>query len=358
MLLSLCCVAALTRSTASAQYPFQPFGVDAENLDVTVCNHNVGCPLIDQAAAAGAQWMRLFSIWWFIEPQQNVYSWGEYPWQVSYANQKGIQVYFTATWAPQWANGATSTTPPYAGVNCGDCGRTVLSSSYTYGFFYNLAEQFNGSTTAGCAMGAGYNPATCRPLVQYFGVWNEPNLMNNYNDTYFDPYNLGNYLNDFVNQYMSPAYNAVKAANPSASVVAPELTTGGGNTCGGWSNCGTWQNSWMQPLNQYFNSVYDIISIHGYHSSNKGNVDQVYNSFDTFHKWIWVTENSTSGVDALTTYYVDEYNRQSYWTKAFWELGGYGVPCSTAQQLLCSDSYPNLQRTAYFNAYYNVYFPH
>jgi hypothetical protein len=68
---------------------FQPFGVDAENLSVTYCNHNVGCPLIDEAAAAGAQYMRLFALWYFMEPEENTYAWGEYPWRVWYAQQQG-----------------------------------------------------------------------------------------------------------------------------------------------------------------------------------------------------------------------------------------------------------------------------
>lgn len=134
-LATLVCFLCLTTTSLRGQAPFQPFGVDAENLDVSLCNHNIGCPLIDEAAKAGAQWMRLLAIWWFIEPQQNVYNWGELPWQVWYAQQKGINIYFTATWAPQWANGASSTIPPYVGGNCGDCGRTVLSSDYTRGFF-------------------------------------------------------------------------------------------------------------------------------------------------------------------------------------------------------------------------------
>lgn len=344
---------------ANAQGAFQPFGVDAENLDVSKCNPNIGCPLIDQAANAGAQWMRLLAIWWFLEPQQNQFNWGILPWQVWYAQQRGINVYFTATWAPQWANGAASTTPPYAGGNCGDCGRTVLNSNYTYTFFYNLASQFNGSTTASCASG---DPTNCHPLVQYFGVWNEPNNANNYNDVYFDPNNPGNYLSDFVNQYLFPAYNGVKQANPSAFVVAPDLQQGN-VSCGNFSvyNGCNYISSWLQPLMQYFSSSFDIISVHSHqstHDDTKNEIDNEVVANVGASKFIWVTECDFSSSEAsnVTTVYVDEFNRSSYWTKIFYNLAGYS-PCGQ-KGLLCSNDGVNLTDTSAFFAYQQVYAPH
>lgn len=105
---------ALGAVSLRAQPPYRPFGVDVENLDVTKCNHHsaVGCPIVDQAAAAGVQWMRLFAIWHFLEPSNGSFDWGELPWQIAYANSKGIQVYLTAEWAPRWANGATINCSP------------------------------------------------------------------------------------------------------------------------------------------------------------------------------------------------------------------------------------------------------
>jgi len=358
---------------AGAMRANTPFGVDVEGLYDPLCEPSYGsCPLIDEAAAAGAQWIRLLAVWTNMEPSNGTFNWDYLPYQVWYAQQKGIKVIFTATWAPQWANGATSTCPPYAGATqtgpgtstlpqCahgyGDVGRTVTSSSYTYNFFYHLALEFNGSSTTGCST----NASTCHPLVQYFGVWNEPNGMNNYNDTYYDPGDLGAYLNDFVNEYLAPAHNGVKAANASAYVMAPDIGTGG-NTCGGFSGCGTWQSSWMQSLNEYFSGDYDVITIHGYNSSEsvlKGNVVQVEDSYNSGGKPIWVDENAMSGTNNVTAYYVDQYNNQSFWQAAFWEFGGYGVNCSTTVDLLCTASGSSvLETTAYFTAYQQVYAPH
>jgi len=374
VLVTLICLGA----GAGPMLAWQPFGVDVEATYDPLCNPGYGsCPLLDQAAAAGAQWVRLLAVWNNLEPSNGSFTWGNLPYDVWYAQQKGMNVILTATWAPQWANGAISTCPPYAGATqtgpgssnlpqCAngyqDVGRTVTNSSYTYNFFYNLALQFNGNgQTSGCNVNP-VNASLCHPLVQYYGVWNEPNGMNNFNDTYYDPNNLGNYLNDFVNQYLSPAHSAVHAANAAALLMAADLGTGG-NTCGGFqgNNCGTWQASWMQPLNQYFTSYYDVITIHGYNGSEntlKGNVDQVENSYNSGRKQIWVDENAMSGTSNVTQYYVDEYNRQSYWQAAFWEFGGYGVSCSTTVDLICSPGSGQLQGTAYFTAYQQVYAPH
>lgn len=366
-----CVIICLAITSARAQGAFQPFGLDMENLDVSKCNHNIGCPLLDEAAVAGAQWVRLLAIWYFLEPQQDSYNWGELPWQVWYAGQKGINIYFTATWAPQWANGAISTCPPYAGATqtgpgtsgggaCQngyqDVGRTVTNSNYTYNFFYNLALQFNGSDTSGCPSG---NVSTCHPLVQYFGVWNEPDGLNNYNDVYFDGGNLGNYLNDFVTQYLSPAYNAVKAANPSASVGAADLGTGSGVTCGGFGNCGGWQGSWMQPLSQFFSGSYDFITVHGYHAHHGDDtsmIDTVLSNY-AHGKFVWLTETAYGSSSDVTGLYVDEFNRQGSWTKAFYSGGGYHA-CSSSDAAICSPDGVNLQLSAWGSAFQQAYFPH
>ncbi len=362
---ALLCV--LVAGFACAQGAHQPFGTDIESFAASACTPS-GCPFLDDAAAAGAQWVRLLAIWHFLEPTEGNFQWGELPYQIWYAtSQKHMNVYLTATWAPSWANGATQTTyPPYAcsgQSQCQDVGRTVTSYNYTYNFFSALAREFNGSSVSGCST----NASTCHPLVQYFGVWNEPNEAQNFDDQYFAQ-NPGDYLDDFVNQFLSPAYNGVKAGNPSAYVVAPELSTTN-SSCGYWSepsgySCGTWQASWMQPMAQYFSGSYDVISIHGYEAEStvKANVLQIEGSFNPAGKPIWVTEHEMGPSTQVTNTYVDEYNYQSFWTKVFWTFipPAAGYTCSGATALFCSNNGGStfVQNTAYFDAYYNVYYPH
>ena len=362
--------ATITLAGASSTFGQQQFGVDAGIPDAGNCNASVGCPLIDLAASAGAHWIRILAVWHFLEPTQNNYDWGVVPWQVWYANQKGLNVYFTATWAPQWANGATSVCPPYVdahqfdphGVTDPSCangyqdvGRTVTDSSYTQSFFYNLALQFNGSTVAGCPTST---VSTCHPLVQYFGVWNEPNGLNNFNDVYYNPSNLGAYGADFASQYLIPAHNGVKQANPSASIVALDLSTGA-SSCGGFSNCGDWKSSWMTPFNMYYSSLYDVISIHGYngHTVDHENVDWV-NTNASSGKQIWETEAAAkdTGTSDLTDLYVDQSNRSSYWPRIFYSLGPRD--CSGNPNTLVCGSGSTLSPTSYYYAYQAVYAPH
>ncbi len=360
-------------SQLKAQGPYQPFGADAELLETSICNHTTGCPSIDLAAQAGVQWLRMFAIWNYIEPSNGVFNWSnnaELPWQVWYAQQKGIQVYFTATWAPQWANGAVSTCPPFAGANqtnagsstlpqCQngyqDVGRTVTNSQYTYNFFSALVTQFNGSNVSGCPTN---NASTCHPLVQYFGVWNEPNGMNNYNDTYYDPGNLGNYLNDYVNQYLFPAHQAIKAANPSAYVVAPDISDDN-STCGGFSGSCSWNNSWIKPLTLYFSQYFDVISMHSYPSSAstvQNYVQTTWNSYD-YAKPIWMTEVAIGSASQLELLYEDEYNRSSYWAKTFWTLG-QTTACGSADALICQSGGMQVANGSFFADYAYVYGPH
>ncbi len=356
-----------------AQGPLQPFGVDAENLDVSKCNHTLGaCPLVDMAAQAGAQWMRLFPIWHFIQPNAGTFDWGELPWQVWYAQQHGIQVYFTPTWAPQWANGATSTCPPYAGANQYDCGGTcntpppnpcqygyrdvgysVRSYSYTYNFFYNLALQFNGSDVSGCPTN---DASHCHPLVQYFGVWNEPDGMNNFNVANIEsPSNYGNYLNDYAYYYLFPAHDGVKAANPAAYVVAPELGTGSSVSCGGFSNCPSFNDSWMKPIARYFSTSYDIVSIHGYHADYGADTTAVSKAVAVAGgKPVWLTETS---YPSSPSYVVGLYNNlYRYlptwnWTKAFYQYGGYEPASQSAGKMVYSNDGSTLLPTAWFSYY-------
>jgi hypothetical protein len=310
------------------------------------------CPEIDLAAAAGAQWIRMFAVWNFIEASPGVFTWSnqaELPWQIWYAQQKGMQVYLTATWAPQWANGSTSTTPPWTG-NCGTCGYAVTNSSYTYNFFYALVTQFNGSNVSGCPVDDASN---CHPLVQYFGAWNEPDNLNNYNDKNYDPHNLGNFLNDFVSQYLIPAYQATKAANPSAFVVAPELNTVSGQSCGGFSTNCKWDASWMAPLAAYYSNNYDIISFHSSVSPTTAanNFYELYSKYNSGGKPIWMTEYGSGTTSDVPNLYSIMAADGPDFAKGFWYLSDGGA-CPSTPYLLCSNNNgATLQTTALYNAY-------
>lgn len=116
---------------------------------------------------------------------------------------------------------------------------------------------------------------------------------------------------------------------------------------------------------QFFSGSFDIISVHSHKSSHddtKSEADTIYSDFG-LAKPIWITECDFSGpspsgqADNVTLVYVDEFNRQSYWTKLFYNLGGYSQSCN-GLGLLCGNGGSTLMEQPAFTAYQQVYAPH
>jgi hypothetical protein len=194
---------------------------------------------------------------------------------------------------------------PRFNINVG--GTQVPSSTALEDFAYNLAVRY--------------------AQVHFFGPMNEPNFTNMYNPP--GGY-TGTYLNDFMNYLVSPIRNGIKAANSNNQLVGPDVSiqSGSGATSG--------INSFLVPLNQYFSSSFDVWSVHSYHDDHTGvrdDMDTIWGDLGTA-KPIWLTESgfkyngSNSQSDNVQGLYVDEYNRQSWWTKTFYhqlKSGDYGL---------------------------------
>ncbi len=323
--------------------PFEPFGIDMGMPGVGDCfpdlyradqyGSGLGyCPVMEAAARAGAQWVRLYVQWRFTEPQQGQFDWTQLDYMVNYARSKGMEVYFIPFYAPAWARGSSCVDchPFEADPNRRlDAGRAVIDPDYTYSFFYNLASHF-------------------RDRVTYYGVWNEPDHLDMYN-LMSENWNQ-HYLIEWLERYLFPAYNAVKAVDPNLKVVATDLMTTDEVSCGYpgyWvPNC-RWKESWLQPLMQYYSGAFDVVSIHAY----KANHTEVKNMMDSIRsllgsKHIWITEggfNSTGGQwdstqsNEMHLTYVDLFNRQTWWDKWFYTFihDGDNVPWCTGNGLLC-----------------------
>src|SRR5579883_3435949 len=321
--------AVVLASALSVDAQFQPFGVDVERFDPSQCNASVGCPLMDEAAAAGAQFIRLFVLWRYVEPNapvapaypsvygqwtgQHTYDWSELDYEINRANNMGIQVYLVFDWAAPWANGnpQPDCSPLDANQICANgqwtVGYAILNKYYLLDLAYNAAVHFGS-------------------LVNYYGVWNEPNVAINFNLTNpSDPdYNQnGEYLNVYADRYLSMVWNGIKQGNPSATVVGGEVAT---NACGTPPSGCNWYSSWVQPLYQYFSGNWDIMAVHehrGSHNDTKGDMDTYY-ALTNGSKPIWTTENDySSGSNEptdLNLTYVDLFNRQPWWQKNFYTM--------------------------------------
>jgi len=203
-----------------------------------------------------------------------------------------------------------------------------------------------------------YNPNLCHPLVQYFGVWNEPDGIQNFDDTNYAPNGLGGYVADFVSQYLSPAYNGVRQANASAYVLAPELGTGSSVKCGGFGGTCQWYSSWDQPLTQTYSTNIDVLTVHGYGATATTDSITVSEAASMWSKTVWLTETAYSDPSGsqITDLYGFEYTYQNYWTKAFYKLGndapGVAPSCGSSELLICTTDGMTWQANYPF---YNLY---
>ena len=150
-----------------------PYGVNA---------HVPSPELLDVVAASGAEWVRIDFIWAWIEPEPDRFNWDVYDGVVREARARGLKVYATVAYTPDWAtSGATWTGMP---DNPADW----------YDVCFRAASRFRGQ-------------------VDHWGMWNEPN-----NDRYFQGGRRG-----YIDGILKTGSSAVRAANPAARVCGPEL---------------------------------------------------------------------------------------------------------------------------------------
>ena len=84
-------------------------------------------------------------------------------------------------------------------------------------------------------------------------------------------------------------------------------------------------------------------------------IDNIRNNYDPGAKPIW-PEKAYPNTPDLTGCYVDRHNRDSYWTKAFYALGGWNTLCSGTDTLICSNNGGiSYQITPFGTAYRQVY---
>jgi hypothetical protein len=302
------------------QSPYQPFDLDLELI--SACS--VGsCPILDQAVAARAQWVRIFVPWQKVEPSaptgvgnpgvngqksgQHSYDWGYPDSMITPALNRGLKVYAQIYWTAAYANGN-----PYP-----QCDPVASAASGCVVNGQNVGNpQANISLNPAYLEDFAYNLATRYPGVQYFGPMNEPNFSNNY--VYANASN-GNYLNYFMDYIVGPVRNGIKAANQNNQLVGPDVSLTAGASNG--------KNSWMLPLNQYFSSSFDVWSVHSYHPDHtavRDDLDGLFSSIGN-SKPIWLSEtgfaingNASNQATQLQGVYVDQNNRNSWWTKIFY----------------------------------------
>ncbi len=258
----------VSRSFAQCGNVNSPYGINAHAPGGAQLTQ-----LFDKVQAAGLGFVRIDFNWFAIETSQDVFNWSGYDAIAAAAEARGIRIFATLAYTPQWAtSGAEQTGIPNNVADWSD-------------FCFKAAQRY--------------------PTIQHWGMWNEANL---------DRFWAGT-RQQYIDIILKPGADAVHAANPQAKVCAPEmahLTSGDQD----------WYYWLRDSINQGADKI-DIVTHHLYDSTNNADVTTKLNATTTFgtnpNNWTIVAP-SVREVLVNTGWY-----GSPFWlTETGWESGDVG----------------------------------
>jgi hypothetical protein len=195
----------LVVGTATAS---SPFGVNA-HIPTTL--------LVDRVSEAGIEWARIDFVWAFVEPEQDVFDWELYDRVIGDLGARGIRIFATVAGTPAWAtSGAEFSGPPDDPADWRDlCARA--------------ADRYRGRVAA-------------------WGMWNEPNLARFWTGS----------RDLYIDGILRPGAEAIRAADPGALVVGPDLAH---------LSSGDWDD-WLRDVTIRGRDVLDVVVHHVYPSND------------------------------------------------------------------------------------------
>jgi hypothetical protein len=184
----------------------KPYGIN-----VHLAQYNT----LAKVKAAGITWIRIDINWSQIESSRGEFNFGEVDRVADYAAGNGLSIYATIGSTPGWANNKKGSNYPATNV-----------ANW---------EDFISRTIA-----------RYKNRIKYWGIWNEPNIR-----AFFGP---GKDV--YVQQVLLPAVQTIRATDPAAFIVGPELAhlTGSGSE---------WY-FWLKYILDNAGGNFDIISHHIY----------------------------------------------------------------------------------------------
>jgi len=178
---------------------------------------------IDKVVACSCEWIRLDFDWRYIEPKKGKFNWSSYDTAVDYSRQKGLKIYASLAYVPDWVNSDYRACPD------------VFNWVY---FCTKVGARYAGR-------------------IDVYSLWNEPNLKQFYTGS----------KEDYLNVILKSGYNALKSiAGGNLVVAAGDLATTGSSS---------WE-SWFSLLKKNSN-LFDVFSWHTYQSS----ADEVISRYET-----------------------------------------------------------------------------
>jgi beta-xylosidase len=167
-------IGSLVADRAAAQG--NPYGMDIHSPTGTELTL-----FMDKLQAAGIGWAHVAVIWPYVEGTRGSFDWSVYDEIVATAKARNIKILATILYTPSWA----TTDPTWTGIP---------DTAAWMDFCSNAARRYQGA-------------------IDYWGVWNEPNLSEFWSGT----------RQQYIDLLLKPAADAIHAANPSAQVGGPAL---------------------------------------------------------------------------------------------------------------------------------------
>ena len=171
--------------------------------------------LLDRISDAGIGWVRLDFDWWRFEPAKGSFDWTVHDEVVTQARARGLNIFASIGYTPAWATDAEVRTGVPRNVN--DWTSAVSAAVRRY-----------------------------KDDIQHWGIWNEPNTT---------AFWKGN-RQEFIDVIVKPGADAIRAWNPNAKVLGPELAHF-------FSTGRTWY-LWMEDILSQAGGKIDIITHHTY----------------------------------------------------------------------------------------------
>ncbi len=262
---SLCL--ALVTSLAAVVASALPYGINA---------HIPTPEQLGLVAGMGVEWVRIDLRWDYVEPARGEYDWSTYDAIAEAAAVDGLKVYATLSSTPAWATAGT----PSSGV--------PNDAQAWYDFCFRAAQRYRGR-------------------IEYFGLWNEPNLSRFWAGT----------RAQYVEIVLKTGSRAIRAANPRAKVCGPELAHLESADWSGWLGYVLGQASdaldivthHVYPSGTDPGSVIDALTRDRGYSWEPHSVHEILQNASWFPRPFWLTE---TGYNSQSPNYLGELAQSSF----------------------------------------------
>lgn len=173
--------------------------------------------ILAKVKEAGINWIRIDINWYLIETSKGNVNFSEVDRVVNYATANNLSILASIGYTPAWANGEKEKWITYPATDVNDW----------KDFVKRVIDRYKNS-------------------IKYWSIWNEPNLRD-----FFAP---GKDI--FVQQVLLPAAQTIRAADPTAFLVGPELSHK--------TEVGMEWYFWLKYILDNAGGYFDIISHHIY----------------------------------------------------------------------------------------------